>query len=50
MKFQEYFDESLKQNFCEIYKNIKTEDLFREFNEMVKNTSIILIFTSLLFD
>lgn len=34
-KYNLYFEDSLKYNLCEIYKNLRSEDLFREFNEMV---------------
>jgi len=36
-KFQKYFDETVKVYYCEIFRNLKSEDMFREYNEMILN-------------
>jgi hypothetical protein len=46
-KLMKYFDDKTRVTFIEIFKNLKSEDLFKELNDMVSYS--ILLFTNFYF-
>lgn len=43
-KIMKYFDEKIRGTFVEIFKSLKSEDLFKELNDMVRNINKMKLF------